>query len=141
MITEIISYLIAIIFGMVAVIKIAGQTEIILGAMTLTFGITAVIWIIKAMRSLSKGSALRNLATNFLVSLIFMIIFNVWNLVSRVMMLNEGYSVPSAPPYLFISLVYITFVGIAYKMKKLGEEFGFSGQSEQIKALMKKKKK
>ncbi|MBU2637634.1 MAG: hypothetical protein KJ955_01545 [Nanoarchaeota archaeon] len=141
MIAEIISYIIAIVFGMVAVIKIAGQAEIVLGALTLTFGITAVIWVVKARKSLSKGSSLRSLTTHFLFTLFFMLTFTVWNLVSKVMMLNEGLNVPSAPPYLFISLVYITFVGIAYKIKKLGEEFGFSRQSAEIKKLIRNRKK
>ncbi|MBU2638013.1 MAG: hypothetical protein KJ955_03505 [Nanoarchaeota archaeon] len=141
MIVEILSYIVAIVFGMIAVIKIAGQAEIVLGALTLSFGITAVIWVIKARKSLSRGSSLRSLTTHFLFTLLFMLAFTVWNLISKIMMINAGSNVPSAPPYLFISLVYITFVGIAYKIKKLGEEFGFSSQSKEIEKLMKKKKK
>ena len=45
------------------------------------------------------------------------------------------------PQYLFISFAYITFIAAAYKIRKIGKEFGFSTQAEEIAAVIKAKNK
>jgi len=142
MIGELISALVAIIFGVVAVVKLVGDAELIVNALSLTFGVTAVIWVFKARKSLSKGSSLRNLTTNFLFILIFILCFSFWSLSVKMLGLEQFYGdIVILIGYMFISFAYITIVGTAYKIRKLGHEFGFTTQSKEIEDLIKKKKK
>ena len=142
MIGEILSALIAIIVGIVAVIQLIGNAELILSALSLTFGIMAIIWIVKARIRLSRGSSIRKLATNFLVTVILIICFSIWGIVVNMLGLEAIYGdIINFPQYLFISFSYIAFVGTAYKLMKMGEEFGFNVQSKKIEQLIKNKAK
>ncbi len=142
MIIEFVSALIAIIVGLVTVIKLIADAELIVNALSLTFGVTAVIWVFKARHSLSKGSSLRTLTTHFLFTLVFVLCFSFWSLADKMLSLELTYGKNVVfIEYLFISLAYITFVGTAYRIRKLGHEFGFSTQSEEIAQLKKKNKK
>jgi|TARA_B100001971_G_C18109440_1_gene493364 hypothetical protein len=62
---------IAVLFGLLAIIKIVQNIELAIGFITISFGILAVIWTSMAIKSLSKGSTLRNYTTKFLLCLIF----------------------------------------------------------------------
>lgn len=142
MIGAIISALAAIIVGIVTVIKLVGDAELLVNALSLTFGVTAIIWVFKARRSLSKGSSLRELTTHFLLVLVFVLCFSFWSLAVKMLSLEALYgNLTVAIEYLFISLAYITIVGTAYRIRKLGHEFGFSVQSKEIAQLIKKNKK
>ncbi|MDI6737432.1 MAG: hypothetical protein QME12_02840 [Nanoarchaeota archaeon] len=142
MILEGLSSLIAIIVGIVAVIQLVGNAELILSTLSLTFGIMALIWIIKARGRLSKGSSLRSLATNFMSTLIFILCFSFWGIAVNMLSLKDIYGdIISFPQYMLLSLAYIAFVGAAYKMMKMGEEFGFNVESKKIERLIKNKKK
>lgn len=133
MIGEILSALIAIIVGIVAVIQLIGNAELILSALSLTFGIMAIIWIVKARIRLSRGSSIRKLATNFLVTVILILCFSIWGIVVNMLGLEAIYGdIINFPQYLFISFSYIAFVGTAYKLMKMGEEFGFNVQSKRL---------
>lgn len=141
MISEIISSFIAILVGIIALIKLVGDAELIVNALSLTFGIMAIIWVVKARKSLSKGSSLRSLTTNFLFTLIFILCFSFWSLAVNMLSLVEIHgAIILFPQYLFITLAYITFVGTAFRLKKLGQEFGFSIQAKDIVKRIKKKK-
>lgn len=142
MIAQIASAFIAIVVGLVAVIKLIADAELLVNALSLTFGVTAIIWVFKARKSLSKGSSLKNLTTHFLFTLIFVLCFSFWSLIVKMLSLELVYG-PNIifVEYFFISLAYITFVGTAYKIRKLGHEFGFSTQSKEIEQLIKKRKK
>lgn len=142
MVIELISSLIAIVIGIVTVVKLVGDAELLVNALSLTFGVTAIIWVFKARKGLSKGSSLRDLTTHFLFTLVFVLGFSFWSLVVKMLMLEKSYGdIVVMIEYLFISLAYITFVGTAYKIRKLGHEFGFNAQSKEIEKLIKKKKK
>lgn len=142
MIVQIVSALLAIIIGVVAVVKLIADAELIVNALSLTFGVTAMIWVFKARNSLSKGSSLRTLTTHFLFTLIFVLCFSFWSLADKMLSLNLVYGETVVfIEYLFISLAYIAFVGTAYRIRKLGHEFGFGFQSKEIKQLIEKKKK
>ncbi|MFH1065385.1 MAG: hypothetical protein V1734_02660 [Nanoarchaeota archaeon] len=142
MIGELLSALIAIIIGIVAVIQLIGNAELILSALSLTFGIMAIIWIVKARKKLSRGSSIKSLATNFLVTVIFILCFSIWGIVVNMLGLEAVYGdIINFPQYLFISFSYIAFVGTAYKLMKMGEEFGFNIQSKKIEQMIKNKKK
>lgn len=142
MILEALSSMIAIIVGIVAVIKLVGNAELILSTLSLTFGIMALIWVIKARGRLSKGSSLRGLATNFMFTLIFILCFSFWGIGVNMLLLKDVYGdIIAFPQYMLLSFAYIAFVGAAYKMMKMGEEFGFNIESKKIERLIKKKKK
>src|SRR3989338_2964379 len=110
--------------------------------MSLTFGVMAVIWTVKARKNLSLGSSLRSFTTIFLYCLIFIITFSVWQSLANIFAWKEVIDVRAMyPTYAFISLAYIFFVLAAYKILMLGKEFGFQVESTNIKKLIKKKKK
>lgn len=142
MIGEIISAIVAIIVGIVTVIKLIGDAELIVNALSLTFGVMAIIWVFKARRILSEGSSLKNLTTHFFFTLIFVLCFSFWSLAVKMLSLEEIYgNLVIIIEYFFISLAYITFVGTAYKIRELSHEFGFQMQSKSIEQLIKKKAK
>jgi len=142
MISQLISGIIAIFLGTVAVIKFISDPGLVVSVLSLTFGITSLIWVLKARKSLSKGSSLRGFATNFLFTVIFILCFSFWDIIVKMASLGEIYGdIILFPQYLFISLAYIAFVGAAYKIRNIGEEFGFSEQSKEIKKKIGKKKK
>lgn len=142
MIAQIISGIIAIIVGVVAIVKLIIDAELVVSALSLTFGVTALIWIFKARKSLSKGSSLKELTLHFLFTVVFVLCFSFWGIVVKMLQLKEVYGdVIAFPQYLFISLAYITFIGAAYKIRKIGKEFGFSVQAEEIERIIKAKRK
>lgn len=142
MIGEIISAFIAIVVGIVTVIKLIGDAELIVNALSLTFGVMAIIWVFKARGSLSKGSSLKTLTTHFLFTLVFVLCFSFLSLAVKMLSLDLTHGkLVIFLEYFFISLAYITFVGTAYKIRQLGHEFGFSTQSKEIEKLIKKKRK
>lgn len=142
MIAQIISGIVAVIVGVVAIVKLIIDAELVVSALSLTFGVTALIWIFKARKSLSKGSSLKELTLHFLFTVVFVLCFSFWGIVVKMLQLKEVYGdVVAFPQYLFISLAYITFIGAAYKIRKIGKEFGFSAQAEDIERIIKSKRK
>lgn len=141
MIGQIISAFIAIVIGLAAVIKLVADAELIVSALSLTFGVTALMWVFKARKSLSKGSSLKELTFHFLFTVIFVLCFSFWGIAVKMLQLKEFYGdIIAFPQYLFISLAYITFIGAAYKIRKIGKEFGFSTQAKEIEKIIKAKK-
>lgn len=142
MIGQIISGIIAIIVGVAAVIELISDAELAISALSLTFGVTALLWVIKARKSLSKGSSLKDLTLHFLFTVIFILCFSFWGIAVEMLHLKEFYGESIVfPQYLFISFAYITFVGAAYKIRKIGKEFGFSVQAKEIERIIAKNKK
>ncbi|GAI86767.1 unnamed protein product [marine sediment metagenome] len=68
--------LIGIILGLVAIFNFIVDTEVAIGFVTISFGILAIIWTTMALQSLSKGSSLRRHTFNFLLCLIFILLFH-----------------------------------------------------------------
>lgn len=142
MIAQIIGGVLTIIIGVITVVRLLVDAEIVIGALSLTFGITALLWIFKARTSLSKGSSLKELTTHFLFTVIFILCFSFWNIAVKILFLESIYGeIVIFIQYLFISFAYITFVGAAYKIRKMGQEFGFNFQVKNIKKIIKEKKK
>jgi len=142
MIGQIISGFIAIIIGIIAIIKLIVDAELVISALSLTFGVTALIWIFKARKSLSKGSSLKELTLHFFFTVIFVLCFSFWGIVVKMLSLENIYGdLVMFPQYLFISFAYITFIAAAYKIRKIGKEFGFSAQSKEIEKIIKTKKR
>ena len=63
---------VAVIVGLTAVIKLTSDVsaELTIGLVSLTFGLTAIMWTLKARNRLSVGSSLRRYTTNFVFCLI-----------------------------------------------------------------------
>ncbi|MBS3146662.1 hypothetical protein J4471_03110 [Candidatus Woesearchaeota archaeon] len=129
--------LIVIIIGLFTIFIIVKDVEISIGLFSLTFGILGIIWTGIAIKSLSKGSSLRTYAISFLLCLITILLFSIWSLLARIF---NWEGLLRYPIYLFITISYIIFVYTAYKMHKLGVEFGFQSQATAIKKRLKKRK-
>lgn len=130
--------LIVIIIGIFTIFKIVKDLEVAIGLFSLSFGVLAIIWTFMAVKSLSKGSSLRTYAISFLFCLIAILLFSIWNLFIKLFEWEKSLIYPS---YFFITVSYIIFVFTAYKMHKLGKEFGFEAQASGIKKILRKKKK
>jgi len=133
--------LMAIAGGLIAIFRIVADTEIAIGFITMSFGILAIIWTSMAMTSLSKGSSLRRHTTNFLLCLIFILLFSIWHTLSKLFgwrqTINEFMLYPG---YLFLTLAFLIFVVTSYQILTLGKEFGFERQAKEIEKVIEKKK-
>ena len=133
--------LLAIAVGLLVIFKIVTNTEAAIGFVTLSFGVLAIIWTSMAVKSLSPGSSLRKYVTNFLLCLIFILLFAVWHTISIIFewrkTLNEAWLYPG---YLFITIAFLIFVTTAYQVLTMGKEFGFRTQAEKIKKVIEEKK-
>jgi hypothetical protein len=119
----------AIVLGLYGIFKIVGVMEISIGLFSLTFGVMAIIWTILARKSLSPGSQLKEYATIFLICLVFILAYSVWELLEKLI----GWTGSAIyPKYFFITISYLGFVTAAYKMFSLSKEFGFSDKSDTI---------
>lgn len=132
-IVKIIFACIAILGGVTAIIKILGSPELIIGILSLTFGITALIWTILAHISLSSGSSLRNYTSYFIACLLVILLFSVWKSVTSLMPEKEMYVFVE---YLFLTLTYIIFAVAANKIYHIGIEFGFQPQAKRIRGAI-----
>lgn len=131
-----------VVFGLVAIFKIVVDTEVAIGFVTISFGILAAIWTTMAMQSLSKGSSLRRHTFNFLLCLIFILLFSIWHTLEKLfnwrVSINE---VMLYPGYLLLTLAFLLFVGTAWQILTLGKEFSFKGQASSIEKTIREKKK
>ena len=131
----------AILIGFVAIIKIVHIAEIIVGLFSLTFGITAIIWAVRARNSLSIGSELRKYANFFLVSLLSIITFSFFDLLLSIFKNSEVAVYFYYPKYAFLTATYFIFLASSYQILSIGKMFGFNKAAENIKKVMKEKKK
>ena len=134
--------LIAIASGLVAIFKIVVDIEIALGFVTLSFGVLAIIWTTMAVRSLSKGSTLRTHTRNFLLCLIFILLFSIWHTLGNIFhwrsSLNEMLLYPG---YVFLIIAFLIFVYTSFHILKMGKEFGFQGEAQKIVKIIEEKKR
>ena len=85
--------LVGVIAGLIAIFKIVKQVELIIGFLTLSFGILAVIWAGAAVNSLSKGSSLKRYALNYFYCVGLLVLYTSWNTLSVLMEWREaGYT-------------------------------------------------
>lgn len=139
---KIIGAFVAVIFGLLAIFKIVLSTEIAVGFITISFGVLAVIWTSTAYKSLSKGSALKRHTGNFLLCLVFILLFAIWHTLSVLFewrkTLNE---ILLYPGYAFITFAFLIFVISSYQVLMMGKEFGFGEQALKIEKRIKEKTK
>ena len=134
----IITAIIGIMVGLVAIVLILRDVELIVAVLSLTFGIWAMIWILMARNSLSPGSSLREYTTYFLLCLIFVLLGSIWN---YLITLLHWTGLLIYPQYIFISITYIVFVVASYKIFHIGQEFGFKDETRRLQKLILEKSK
>ena len=132
---------IAILSGIFAIVRIVKVPELIIGLLSLTFGIMAIIWVLRARAALSPKSSLRSYTSHFLLTLIFILLYSIWNTLGKLLLWEQTRPYMVYPEYLFITLTYIVFLFSAYKILYLGKEFGFQVESAEIAKIIKEKKK
>ncbi len=133
--------LVAVAIGLATIFRIVVDTEVAVGFVTISFGVLAIIWTSMAASSLSKGSSLRRHTINFLLCLIFVLLFSIWHTLSKLFgwrqTINEFMLYPG---YLFLTLAFLIFVVTSYQILTLGKEFGFERQAKEIGKVIEKKK-
>lgn len=127
---------IAIYVGIYAVTKVIPSLNLLIGTLSLTFGLMAIIWVWKAKNAFSKGSALRDFSGTFFSCLISILMFSLFDTALAVFSLGGIWIYGK---YALITIAYINFVYAAHKMRNLGSVFGFSEQSKKITKMLKKK--
>jgi len=128
-----ITALISILFGIFALFIFLPAPELIVGFLSLTFGIVAIIYALRAKLSLSKGTELKQYASYYLSALISIVFFSIWD--TLVFLFGWG-GFLVFPKYFFLTFSYLVFVFTSYKIMKLGKQFGFK---EQVKKMNLKK--
>lgn len=134
---------IAIIIGLTAIIKLVSaiSIELTVGLISLSFGLTAAMWTLRARKRLSPGSSLRKYTTNFFICLIFLLIFSIWTTTGKIVDLRARFGIGVAYfEYIFMTAAYLTFVVAAYQIMYMGREFGFEEEAKAIKKAITEKK-
>ncbi|HIJ10689.1 TPA: hypothetical protein HA278_01400 [Candidatus Woesearchaeota archaeon] len=127
----------AVLFGVFGLIKFVQDVELVIGLLSLTFGLVAIMWTYRAMASLSKGTSLRDYAFYFLLSLIFIILFSIWDTAILLFQLQGSFVYPK---YFLITIAYLIFSFTSYKILQLGKQFGFHFQVNKMSAIKENKK-
>jgi len=124
----------AILIGVYAASTLIPSADMLIAALSLTFGIMALIWVWRAKNAFSMGSQLRDFTGSFLSCLVAVLIFSLYDNAIAIFSLDSSWAYGK---YVLITIAYINFAVTAYKMRKLGDVFGFSEQSLKIKKAMK----
>ena len=122
---KILTALLAVLFGVFALIRFIPDVELTIGFLSLTFGLTAIFWTYRAKTSLSEGTSLRDYTNYFLWSLIFIVLFLVWDTLIK---LFNWQGALVYPKYFLITIAYLIFFFTGYKILYLGKQFGFRDQ-------------
>jgi len=133
---KLLTVFIAVLFGVYGLIRLVANADLIVGFLSLTFGITAMIWTYRAMGNLSPGTSLREYTSYFFYSLTLVVLFSVWDTLASIFNW-EGFLL--YPKYLLITAAYLVLSFAGYKILYLGKQFGFKQQVKDMK--LKKTKK
>jgi hypothetical protein len=120
----------AVLFGVFALIQFAPNLELAIGFLSLSFGVLGIIWAARARASLSVGTSLRDYAHYFLLSLILIVAFSIWDTLIFLFQWENGFVYPK---YFLITAAYLIFVFTSYKILNLGKQFGFKTQVKKMK--------
>jgi hypothetical protein len=134
---KILTALLAVLFGVFALVVFVPGVELVVGFLSLTFGVLGIIWALRAQQTLSKGTLLRDYANYFLFSLIFIVAYSFWDTLVVVFGWKGGLVYPK---FFLITVAYLIFVFAAYKILHLGKQFGFKPQVQKMKLGKKKGK-
>lgn len=131
----------AVVLGLITIMWIVKQADLIAGIISLTFGIMAIIWSYRARKALSPGSSLREYSMYFIICLIFIVAFSIALTSERFFVMARMVTALVYVEYSLLTLAYLTFVVAAYKIWNIGQEFGFEKESAEIRKAIKKKKR
>ena len=133
--------LVAVASGLVAIFRIVLDTEVAVGFVTMSFGVLAIIWTYSAYKSLSAGSSLKIHTRNFLLCLVFILLFTIWHTMSKLFRWRETVNEYLLyPGYLFLIMAFLIFVLTSYQILSMGKEFGFESQAKEIEKIISQKK-
>ncbi|MFH1210866.1 MAG: hypothetical protein V1645_03035 [archaeon] len=132
---------VAVLLGIITIMWLVKQADLIAGLISLTFGIMAIIWSYRARKALSPGSSLKEYSLYFIVCLIFVVAFSIALTAERFFVRTAAGTFLVYLEYTLLTMAYLTFVAAAYKIWSIGKEFGFQAESAEIKKVIKKKKK
>lgn len=135
---KVLTALLAVLFGVYALIKLVPSFELAIGFLSLTFGLMAIISTYRAKSSLSEGTSLRDYTNYFLFSLIFIVLFSVWDTMIVLFQWTGGWTFPK---YFLLTIAYLIFFFTAYKILYLGKQFGFHSNVERMNLKNTKKSK
>lgn len=127
---KVLTALLAVLFGVFALIRFVPAIDVVIGFLSLTFGLVAIFWTYRAKASLSEGTALQEYAQYFHLALVFILLFSVWD---TLIILFQWDGVLLYPRYFLITLSYLVFVFAAYKILYLGKQFGFRQRVKEMK--------
>lgn len=134
--------LVAIFLGLLTIIVAIGNPLVVMGILSITFGILAIIWTIKANLHLSAGSSLKIYTHYFLLALVSIILFSIWDTLNRLLLWEQNIGEFMAyPEYFFITIAYLIFALAGFQILKVGKTFGFNQQAKEIKKVIDKKKR
>ena len=126
---KILTALLAVLFGVFALVMFVPSVELVIGFLSLTFGVLGIIWALRAKLSLSKGTMLGDYASYFFFALIFIVLYSFWD---TLILLAGWEGILLYPKYFLITIAYLIFVFAAYKMLHLGKQFGFKSQVQKM---------
>jgi hypothetical protein len=135
---QILTALLAVLFGIFGLVRFVPVVELSIGFLSLTFGILAIIWALRARASLSVGTALRGYVSYFLLALIFIVCYSIWD---TLIFLFQWEGILKYPKHFLIIVSYLIFVFASYKILYLGKQFGFKPQVAKMDLKKTKKKK
>ncbi len=129
-------WILAIILGIVAIFSIV-PIEIALNAFVISTAIFALIWVHIAKKNLSKGSNLAVFAFYLFLSIMFFLLSSISQLIIQIFpsFILTWFS------YIFLTIAYLLLVVSAYKLMKIGKEFGFAPETEKMKKYLKRRLK
>lgn len=135
---QIILGIMSIIIAIYAIFRISPNIDFTINFLTISFGLLALIWAIKAYKSLAPNSSLKKYSLLFALALTLMVFHRILIILGTLMTLSSWYNYLS---YLLITLSYILFVAAGYKILEIGKEFGFAESTSLIKEALKERKK
>lgn len=132
---KILTALLAVLFGVFGLLKLVPNIELAVGLLSLTFGLVAIFWTYRAKTSLSVGTSLRDYSNYFLVSLVLIVGYSIWDTLLTLLGWT-GYWM--YPKYALITVAYLIFVLASSKILYVGKTFGFHSQVQKMDLTPKK---
>ena len=124
---------IGIILSLTAIFTIV-PVVIALNALAISTAIFALIWVGIAKKSLSKGSSLAKFASYLFLAIVFLLISSIFQLVIQIIISSKLTQIS----YILLAIAYLLLVVSAYKLMRIGKEFGFAPEAKKIRKLIKK---
>ena len=129
--------IIGIASGLYVLFRLSISLELAVAFLSLSFGVLAIIWTLIAKYNLSPGSELRKFTTNFLVGILFLLVFISIITVRQIKSSLQDFIFVE---HFFITATFLLFVIAAYQILHIGKEFGFEKEASTIKSLLRNKK-